>query len=117
MGDAAELMLARPLRHNRRRIHKPAVLRDEWHMLGFSRAFAQKFMEEEMTARPLLARATFGTKELTPDQIARVAGGDLADEVGEGGPCNSQNPHWSIVPTWDTTKSNPADQKSVCTDY
>lgn len=67
-----------------------------------------------MKAKPLLARATFGAKALTPDQIARVSGGDDMIEVGGG--CNSQNPAWTIVPTWDTTKANPYDQKSVCTD-
>lgn len=71
-----------------------------------------------MNRKPLLARASFDRTELTEEQIARVSGGDEATELteGGGGGCTSQNPAWSVKPTWDTTKANPYDQKSVCTD-
>lgn len=67
-----------------------------------------------MNRKPLLARATFSARELTPEQIALVAGGEDGETIGE---CNNQNPAWTIEPTWNQNKSPPGDHKSVCTDW
>ena len=70
-----------------------------------------------MAAKPLIARASFAHAELTSDQIARVAGGESAAEVGDHETtlrCTSQNPAWTVEPTW---KNDRGDTKGVCTDW